>query len=84
MWLVYSLQLVRFHTLMYLHQPAETTIGFWLLGEKRTQETQSWWPSSWARVFHSWGGDTLCTRHNKRSSLTLMVLSLAAETICLL
>merc|ERR1712203_1016444 len=42
-------------------------------GENLTQETQSWWPSSWivylhcARVFHS-----------------LMVLSLAADTICLL
>merc|ERR1719474_2512989 len=48
-------------------------MGFWLLGENLTQETQSWWPSSWmvylhwARVFHS-----------------LMVLSLAADTICLL
>merc|ERR550517_1168405 len=47
--------------------------GVLVVGENLTQETQSWWPSSWmvylhwARVFHS-----------------LMVLSLAAETICLL
>merc|ERR1719500_1695746 len=73
LWLVFSLQLVQLLTLTYLSHPAETMIGFWLLGENLTQETQSWWPSSWivylhwARVFHS-----------------LMVLSLAAETICLL
>ena len=60
MWLVFSLQLVKFQTLTYLSHPAETMIGFWLLGENLTQETQSWWPSSWivylhwARVFHSW------------------------------
>merc|ERR1712027_69596 len=70
MWLVLSLQLVRFHTLTYLSQPQLTMMGFWLLGEKRTQDTQSPWPSSWmvylhwARVFHS-----------------LMVLSREPETI---
>merc|ERR1719318_2429939 len=73
MWLVLSLQLVRFHTFTYLSHPAETMMGLALLGENLTQDTQSWCPSSWmvylhwARVFHS-----------------LMVLSLAAETICLL
>merc|ERR1719245_2961515 len=59
MWLVLSLQLVRFHTLTYLSHPQLTMMGFWLLGEKRTQDTQSPWPSSWmvylhwASVFHS-------------------------------
>merc|ERR1719309_777043 len=73
MWLVLSLQLVRFHTFTYLSHPADTMMGFWLLGENLTHDTQSLWPSSWmvylhwARVFHS-----------------LMVLSLAADTICLL
>merc|ERR1719309_713354 len=73
MWLVFSLQLVRFQTFTYLSHPADTIMGFWLLGENLTQETQSLWPSSWmvylhwARVFHS-----------------LMVLSLDPETICLL
>ena len=73
MWLVFSLQLVKFQTFTYLSHPAETMMGLALLGENLTVETQSWWPSSWmvylhwARVFHS-----------------LMVLSLLAETICLL
>merc|ERR1719318_574656 len=73
MWLVLSLQLVRFHTFTYLSHPAETMMGLALLGENLTQDTQSWCPSSWmvylhwARVFHS-----------------LMVLSLLVETICLL
>merc|ERR1719318_604874 len=73
MWLVLSLQLVRFHTFTYLSHPAETMMGLALLGENLTVETQSWCPSSWkvylhwARVFHS-----------------LIVLSLLAETICLL
>merc|ERR1719464_562087 len=59
MWFVLSLQLVRFHTLTYLSQPAETLMGLLVLGENRTQLTQSWWPSSvmvylhWASVFHS-------------------------------
>merc|ERR1719427_1255051 len=62
-----------FLTLTYLSQPAETMMGLLVLGENRTQLTQSWWPSSvivylhWASVFHS-----------------LIVLSRAAETICLL
>ena len=70
MWLVLSLQLVRFHTLTYLSQPQLTMMGFWLLGENRTQDTQSPCPSSWmvylhcASVFHS-----------------LMVLSREPETI---
>ncbi len=60
-------------TLTYLSQLADTMMGFWLLGENLTQDTQSWWPSSWmvylhwARVFHS-----------------LMVLSRLPDTICLL
>ena len=46
-------------TLTYLSQPHETMMGFWLLGENLTQETQSPWPSSWmvylhwAKVFHN-------------------------------
>merc|ERR1712063_43625 len=73
MWLVFSLQLVKFQTLTMLSQPHETMTGLLLLGENRTHETQSVWPSSWmvylhwARVFHS-----------------LMVLSREPETICLL
>jgi hypothetical protein len=67
MWLVLSLQLVRFYTLTFVSQQAETMIGFCLLGEKWTQETQPWWLSSWI-VYHSWGGDALCTGHNKQSS----------------
>merc|ERR1719153_1569411 len=73
MWLVFSLQLVRFQTLTYLSHPAETMMGLAVLGENLTQLTQSECPSSWmvylhwARVFHS-----------------LMVLSLLADTICLL
>merc|ERR1719245_1115042 len=71
MWLVFSLQLVRFHTLTYLSHPHDTMMGLAVLGEKRTQLTQSLWPSSWmvylhwARVFHS-----------------LMLLSRLADTIC--
>merc|ERR1719209_2653878 len=73
MWLVFSLQLVRFQTFTYLSHPADTMMGFWLLGENLTQETQSLWPSSWMVYLH-------CARvfHN------LMVLSLDPDTICLL
>merc|ERR1719369_395477 len=73
MWSVFSLQFCRDQTLTILSHPHETMMGFWLLGENLTQETQSLWASSWmvylhcARVFHS-----------------LMVLSLEPETICLL
>lgn len=122
----------RRRTLTYLSQPAETMIGFWLLGENLvkevrmvvnvdgeggdmtsqvtsggdlTQETQSWWPSSWmvylhwASVFHNCeGGYTTYQAigrvhpnfaYHKQfkssgDSGTLMVLSLAADTICLL
>merc|ERR1712063_243762 len=70
MWLVFSLQLARFHTLIILSQPQDTMMGLLLLGEKRTQDTHSEWLSSWTvylqtpRVFHS-----------------LMVLSREADTI---
>merc|ERR1719511_489362 len=73
MWLVFSLQFWRDQTLTYLSQPHETMIGFWLFGENLTQETQSPCPSSWIVYLH-WAR----VFHN------LMVLSLAAETICLL
>jgi len=70
MWFVFSLQLVRFHTLTYLSHPQETMMGLALFGENLTQLTQSEWPSSWmvylhwAKVFHN-----------------LIVLSRLAETI---
>merc|ERR1719309_1252469 len=73
MWLVLSLQLVRFHTFTYLSHPADTMIGFWLLGENLTHETQSLWPSSWMVYLH-WA----------RVFQSLMVLSLDPDTICLL
>merc|ERR1719318_432383 len=54
MWLVLSLQLVRFHTFTYLSHPVETMMGLALLGENLTVETQSWMVYlHWARVFHS-------------------------------
>lgn len=43
------------------------------MGEVLTQETQSWWPLSWTVYLH-WA----------RVFQSLIVLSLAAETICLL
>merc|ERR1719318_2486485 len=73
MGLVLSLRLVRFHTFTYLSHPAETMMGLALLGENLTQDTQSWCPSSWMVYLH-WA----------RVFHSLMVLSLAAETICLL
>merc|ERR1719430_1386675 len=73
MWLVFNLQFVRFHTFTYLSHPAETMMGLALLGENLTQDTQSWWPSSWMVYLH-WA----------RVFQSLIVLSLAADTICLL
>merc|ERR1719383_872968 len=73
MWFVFSLQLVKFHTLTSLSHPAETMMGLLLVGEKRTQEIHSECPSSWMvylqtpSVFHS-----------------LIVRSREPETICLL
>merc|ERR1719318_282390 len=64
---------VRYHTFTYLSHPAETMMGLALLGENLTQDTQSWCPSSWMVYLH-WA----------RVFHSLMVLSLAAETICLL
>ena len=52
MWLVFSLQLVKFQTLTYLSHPAETMMGLALLGENLTVETQSWCPSSWIVYLH--------------------------------
>merc|ERR1712117_567939 len=69
-WLVFSLQLVKFHTLTYLSHPADTMIGLALLGENLTVETQSWWPSSWIVYLH-------CARVFQ----SLIVLSLLADTI---
>merc|ERR1719397_1572747 len=71
--LVFSLQLVRFQTLTYLSHPADTMMGLLLLGENLTQLTQSECPSSWMVYLH-WA----------RVFHSLMVLSLLADTICLL
>merc|ERR1719243_37170 len=69
MWLVFSLQLVRFHTLTYLSHPHDTMMGLALFGENLTQLTQSEWPSSWMVYLH-WAK----VWHN------LIVLSRLAET----
>ncbi len=73
MWLVRSLQLLRFQTLTSLSQPPETMTGFWVLGEKRTHETHSVWQSS-----------VMVYLHSPRVFQSLMVLSLEPVTICLL
>lgn len=49
-WFFLSLQLARFQTLTMRSQPQETMTGLLLLGEKRTQETQSVWPSSYIKL----------------------------------
>jgi hypothetical protein len=55
--LVRSLQLFKFQTFTSLSQPADTIRGVFRLGEKRTHDTHSLWPSSvieyfnWPKVF---------------------------------
>merc|ERR1712180_468466 len=70
MWLVLSLQLARFHTLTVLSQPADTMMGFSVLGEKRTHDTQSVWPSS-----------VIVYLHTPSVFHSLMVLSREPDTI---
>jgi len=60
-------------TLTTLSHPAETMTGFKGLGEKRTHETHSVWPSSW-----------MLNLHSPRVFQSLMVRSRDPETICLL
>src|SRR5699024_5908256 len=60
----------RKHTLTSLSQPAETMTGFWGLGLKRTQDTQSVWPLS-----------VTVNLQSPRVFQSLMVRSREAETI---
>lgn len=53
LWLVVSLQWVRFHTLCSLAQPQERMMGLLLLGEKQTEDTHSEWLSSWSVYLHT-------------------------------
>ena len=57
-------------TLTTLSHPAETMTGLRGLGEKRTQETHSVWPSSW-----------MLNLHSPRVFQSLMVRSREPETI---
>jgi hypothetical protein len=56
-----------------LSQPDETITGFWGLGLKRTHDTQSAWPFS-----------EMVYLQSPSVFQSLMVLSRAPETICLL
>jgi hypothetical protein len=58
-------------TLTTLSQPAETMTGMTGLGENRTHETHSEWPSS-----------VMLNLHSPRVFHSLMVRSREAETIC--
>merc|ERR1719199_504771 len=72
--LLASFRVDRFQTLINLSHPAEMMIGCLLVGEKRTQETHSVWPS---------GSETVYL-HSPMVFQSLMVLSREPDTICLL
>merc|ERR1719253_360084 len=69
-----SLQLVRFQTLTRRSQPEETMRGTDWLGEKRTQETHSVWPSDSPPA-------EMVYLHSPRGFQSLMLLSREPETI---
>jgi len=71
-----SLQVERLQTLTTLSQPAETIRGVWLLGEKRTHDTQSEWPSSVILYLHS---PRVFHRRTERSREPETIWRLSAE-----